>query len=59
MISEHRVEASFTAPTGFRAIKKEDPEGKYVGAYDLSSLRTLFLAGERSDPDTLPGRNGC
>ncbi|RFB78471.1 propionyl-CoA synthetase [Methylovirgula sp. 4M-Z18] len=53
IIEENKVVALFTAPTAFRAIKKEDPEGKYVGRYDLSSLRTLFLAGERSDPDTI------
>ncbi len=43
----------FTAPTAFRAIKREDPEGKHIGRYDLGSLRALFLAGERCDPDTL------
>ena len=43
----------FTAPTAFRAIKKEDPRGEYIKKYDLSSLRTLFLAGERTDSDTL------
>jgi propionyl-CoA synthetase len=53
VISEHRVNALFTAPTAFRAIKRDDPSGDYVGAYDLTSLRTLFLAGERCDPDTL------
>ena len=53
VISENRVAVLWAAPTGFRAIKREDPEGKYVGAYDLSCLRTLFLAGERSDPDTI------
>ena len=53
VISQHRVSAFFTAPTAFRAIKREDPDGKYVGRYDLSGLRTLFLAGERCDPDTL------
>ena len=42
-----------TAPTTFRAIKKEDPQGTFIGRYDLSRLRTLFLAGERCDPDTL------
>ena len=44
----------FTAPTAFRAIRKEDPDGALVNRYDLSSLRALFLAGERADPDTLP-----
>jgi propionyl-CoA synthetase len=43
----------FTAPTAFRAIKKEDPEGKLLGKYDLGKFRTLFLAGERADPDTV------
>jgi len=51
--SQHGVNALFTAPTAFRAIKKEDPEGKHMGRYDLSRFRTLFLAGERCDPDTL------
>jgi propionyl-CoA synthetase len=53
VISEHGVNALFTAPTAFRAIKRDDPSGAYVGRHDLSSLRTLFLAGERCDPDTL------
>jgi propionyl-CoA synthetase len=53
VISENRVAALFTAPTAFRAIKREDPKGKYLGAYDVSCLRTLFLAGERADPDTI------
>jgi propionyl-CoA synthetase len=53
MVEEYRIAALFTAPTAFRAIKKEDPEGKLIGRYDLSSLRTLFLAGERADPDTV------
>ena len=51
--SEHKVAAMFTAPTAFRAIKQQDPDGKLIQDYDLSSLRTLFLAGERCDPDTL------
>jgi propionyl-CoA synthetase len=51
--SQHGVHALFTAPTAFRAIKKEDPEGSHMGRYDLSRFRTLFLAGERCDPDTL------
>jgi propionyl-CoA synthetase len=51
--SEHGAVALFTAPTAFRAIKKEDPEGKFVKNYDLSKFRTLFLAGERADPDTV------
>ncbi|MDP4823047.1 MAG: propionyl-CoA synthetase [Aestuariivirgaceae bacterium] len=53
VIAEHKVAALFTAPTAFRAIKKEDPEGTFIGKYDLSTLRTLFLAGERADPDTV------
>jgi propionyl-CoA synthetase len=53
VIAQHEVAAMFTAPTAFRAIKKEDPEGKLIGDYDLSRFRTLFLAGERTDPDTL------
>ena len=53
VISEHGVAAFFTAPTAFRAIKREDPKGEHVGRYDMSSLRTLFLAGERADPDTI------
>jgi propionyl-CoA synthetase len=53
LIAEHGVNALFTAPTAFRAIKKEDPRGEHMGKYDLSRFRTLFLAGERCDPDTL------
>jgi propionyl-CoA synthetase len=53
VISEHGVKAMFTAPTAFRAIKKEDPRGEYIRKYDLSRFRILFLAGERCDPDTL------
>ena len=53
VISEHNVVSLFTAPTAFRAIKKEDPEGTFIGKYDISTLRTLFLAGERADPDTV------
>ena len=53
VISEHNVAALFTAPTAFRAIKKEDPQGALIGDYDLSGFRTLFLAGERADPDTI------
>ncbi|MFA5001866.1 MAG: propionyl-CoA synthetase [Methanolinea sp.] len=51
--SDHRVHVLFCAPTALRAIKREDPEGTYMKKYDLSMLRTLFLAGERCDPDTL------
>jgi propionyl-CoA synthetase len=53
VISEHGAVSLFTAPTAFRAIKKEDPQGKLIGRYDLSKFRTLFLAGERADPDTV------
>jgi propionyl-CoA synthetase len=52
VISDHGVAGLFTAPTAIRAIKKVDPEGELVPAYDVSSLRSLFLAGERLDPDT-------
>jgi propionyl-CoA synthetase len=51
--AQHGVNALFTAPTAFRAIKKEDPKGAYIARHDLGSFRTLFLAGERCDPDTL------
>jgi len=51
--SQHGVNAFFTAPTAFRAIKRDDPGGEHIRKYDLSRLRTLFLAGERCDPDTL------
>jgi propionyl-CoA synthetase len=51
--SQHGVSALFTAPTAFRAIKKEDPNGSHIAKHDLSRFRTLFLAGERCDPDTL------
>ena len=53
VISDHGVSCLFTAPTAFRAIKKEDPTGSFLPKYDISTLRSLFLAGERSDPDTL------
>ncbi|MFN8453529.1 MAG: propionyl-CoA synthetase [Anaerolineae bacterium] len=53
VISQHGVKALFTAPTAFRAIQKEDPNGEYLKKYDLGGFRTLFLAGERSDPDTI------
>jgi propionyl-CoA synthetase len=51
--AEHRVNVMFTAPTAIRAIKREDPSGELMRGYDLSAFRTLFLAGERCDPDTL------
>ena len=53
VIEEYRVRSFFTAPTAIRAVKREDPEGTLVAGYDLSSLRALFLAGERADPDTI------
>jgi len=53
LCAEQGVSALFTAPTAFRAIKKEDPRGEHIPRYDLSGFRTLFLAGERCDPDTL------
>jgi propionyl-CoA synthetase len=53
VISEYGVKAMFTAPTAFRAIKKEDPKGTFLSDYDLSGLEYLFLAGERLDPETL------
>ncbi len=53
VIEEYKVSAFFTAPTALRAVRKEDPEAKLLPAYDISSLRTLFLAGERADPDTV------
>ncbi len=53
VIAQHDVKVLFTAPTAFRAIKREDPEGAFIRKYDLSRFRALFLAGERCDPDTL------
>ena len=53
VISQHGVRALFTAPTAFRAIKRDDPKGEHIRRYDLREFRTLFLAGERCDPDTL------
>ncbi|MGY6707712.1 MAG: propionyl-CoA synthetase [Rhizobiaceae bacterium] len=53
VIADHGVVALFTAPTAFRAIKGQDPKGEFVGQYDLSKFRTLFLAGERADPETI------
>ncbi len=53
VIADHGVVTLFTAPTAFRAIKREDPDGKLLATYDLSKFRALFLAGERSDPDTV------
>ena len=53
VIQDYRVSVFFTAPTAFRAIKQHDPNGEFIRRYDISSLRALFLAGERCDPDTL------
>src|SRR3954466_13806161 len=53
VISQHKAVAFFTAPTAFRAIRKEDPDGSFIRRYDLSKFRTLFLAGERADPPTV------
>jgi propionyl-CoA synthetase len=52
VIAEHKVKTLFTAPTGFRAIRKEDPDGNLAKTYDLTTMKYLFLAGERLDPDT-------
>ncbi len=53
VIEQHKVAVLFTAPTAFRAIKRDDPNAEHLGRYDTSSLRALFLAGERCDPNTL------
>ncbi|GHG91453.1 propionate-CoA ligase PrpE [Pseudodonghicola xiamenensis] len=53
VISEHKVKSFFTAPTAFRAVKREDPKGELIGKYDLSCLKQVYLAGERADPDTI------
>jgi propionyl-CoA synthetase len=53
VIQQHRVNCLFTAPTAFRAIRREDPDGRRLREYDISSLKALYLAGERCDPDTL------
>ena len=53
MIAEHKIAALFTAPTAFRAIKQQDPNGELLKKYDLGGFRTLFLAGERADPETI------
>ena len=59
VIEAHQVKALFTAPTAFRAIKKEDPQGRLVDNYDLQSFKTLYLAGERVDPDTIDWAEAC
>jgi len=53
VIQEHKVKSFFTAPTAFRAVKREDPKGEYLRKYDLSGLNAIYLAGERADPDTI------
>jgi len=53
VVSQHKVACLFTAPTAFRAIRRDDPTGSLIEQYDLSAFRTLFLAGERTDPATL------
>ncbi|MDD9910583.1 MAG: propionyl-CoA synthetase [Ahrensia sp.] len=53
VMSEHKVASMFTAPTAFRAIKQNDPDGEMAAQFDLSNLRTVYLAGERADPDTI------
>jgi propionyl-CoA synthetase len=58
IISEYKVKTLFTAPTAFRAIKKEDPNGEYFKKYDLSKFEALYLAGERADPDTIHWAEG-
>jgi len=58
VISEHNVAALFTAPTAFRAIKKEDPKAEFLKKYDVKCMHTLFLAGERADPDTIMWAEG-
>ncbi|SHF19283.1 propionyl-CoA synthetase [Litoreibacter ascidiaceicola] len=53
VIQEHNVKSFFTAPTAFRAVKRVDPDGDFIKKYDLSCLKTVYLAGERADPDTI------
>ncbi|KUP91319.1 propionate-CoA ligase PrpE [Tritonibacter horizontis] len=53
VMSEHKVKSFFTAPTAFRAVKREDPTGAHIPKYDLSNLGQVYLAGERADPDTI------
>lgn len=53
VVEDHKVKVLFAAPTAFRAIKKTDPDGSFINKYDLSSLKTIFMAGERLDPPTL------
>lgn len=58
VIAEHGAKVLFTAPTAFRAIRKEDPEGRHAAGHDLSRFKALFLAGERADPETLKWAEG-
>jgi acyl-coenzyme A synthetase/AMP-(fatty) acid ligase len=58
VVSDHNVKVMFTAPTAIRAIKKEDPQGSFIGQFDMSGLRYLFLAGERCDVSTLKWAEG-
>jgi len=53
VVSEHKVKSFFTAPTAFRAVKRDDPKGEFLKKYDLSCLKQIYLAGERADPDTI------
>ena len=53
VIQDHKVKSFFTAPTAFRAVKRVDPDGEFIKKYDLSALNTIYLAGERADPDTI------
>lgn len=55
VVQEHQVNLLFTAPTAFRAVRKEDPEADHLGQYDISSLKRIFLAGERLDPLPMTG----
>ena len=59
VIADHKVKTMFTAPTAFRAIKREDPSAELMKKYDLSNFKALFLAGERLDPDTLHWAENC
>ncbi|WP_411819922.1 AMP-binding protein [Hyphococcus formosus] len=58
LIQKHKVSTLFTAPTAIRAIRRDDPDGSYIGESDISSLKHLFLAGERADPDTVKWASG-
>ncbi|SDY20139.1 propionyl-CoA synthetase [Citreimonas salinaria] len=58
IIAEHDVKSFFTAPTAFRAVKREDPKAEYLAQHDISGLRAIYLAGERADPDTIEWAQG-